>query len=116
MGRKVEISRTELFPKQLRRFARSTKSLQQMRRLNAIADVLDGVSRGRAATRNGMDPRTMFDWIYRYNDEGPEGLKDRPRNGLGPKPRLDSKQLERLVEKVRAGPDKEVDGLVRWRR
>lgn len=116
MARKVEISRTELSPKQLRRYAIRAGNLPLMRRLNAIADALESVSGGQDAKGIGMNPQTASDWMHQFSDEGPEGLKDRPRKGRWPKPSLAPEQLERLAERVRAGQDPEVDGLARWRR
>ena len=49
----------------------------------------------------------------RYNAEGVAGLADRPRPGRPP--RLAPAQLDELIEVVEAGPDVEVDGVVRWR-
>ena len=38
-----------------------------MRRLLGIALLLDGWSRGEAATASGMDRQTLCDWVHRYN-------------------------------------------------
>ena len=45
---------------------------------------------------------------------GPEGLIDNWTQG--PKPRLSAEQLAEVAQIVEAGPDREKDGVVRWRR
>ena len=60
-----------------------------------------------------MQRQTLRDWVHRYNAEGIAGLADRPRSG---RPALLSPtSLAELVRIVEAGPDPEVDGVVRWR-
>jgi len=56
----------------------------------------------------------LRDWVHRFNANGPEGLFD--HWGDGPKPRLSAEQLAELAGIVDAGPDRERDGVVRWRR
>ena len=51
--------------------------------------------------------------VHRFNASGPEGLFDQWTEG--PKPRLSAEQLAELAGLVEAGPDREVDGVVRWR-
>lgn len=61
-----------------------------------------------------MDRQTLRDWVHRFNAAGPEGLFDNWTNG--PKPRLSEEQLAAFARIVEAGPDRERDGVVRWRR
>src|SRR5215217_178385 len=56
----------------------------QVRRLLALALVLDGYPRSKAAALNGMDRQTLRDWVHRYTAEGVEGLKSRPPPGRVP--------------------------------
>jgi transposase len=98
----------------LRRLAASSKHANQSRRLLSLAAVLDGMNRTEAAKIGGMDRQTLRDWVHRFNDRGPEGLKDdwqheKPR-------RLTKEQLAELAQIVETGPDRAVDGVVRWRR
>ena len=79
----------------------------------AIALVMEGVDRTTAARSCGMDRQTLRDWVHRYNAEGVAGLVDRPRPGRPP--RLSGAELDDLIEIVEAGPDVEIDGVVRWR-
>ena len=113
MGGAIKITRTDMSAKDLRRAAKRTKDGRVVRRLLAIALVLDGVDRETAARSSGMDRQTLRDWAHRFNAEGIEGLSD--RNGKGAKPRLSPKQQAQFVAWVEAGPDPVKDGVVRWR-
>jgi transposase len=82
-------------------------------RLLALAHVLDGMSGEEAACQAGMDRQTLRGWVIRFNAEGVEGLRDRPRRG---RPRwLDDGQLAALKALVLRGPDPERDGVSTWR-
>ncbi len=98
----------------LRRLAKLCKEVNQSRRLLSLAAVLDGMSREEAAKIGGMDRQTLRDWVHRFNQAGPDGLKDAWRSG--PEPRLSPPQKAELAAIVETGPDPAVDGLVRWRR
>lgn len=99
---------------ELRRLAKRSRHNRQTRRLLALAAVYDGRSRADAAQAGGMDRQTLRDWVRRFNAEGPEGLKDRPRPGR--QRRLSAAQMKDLAEIVETGPDPASDGVVRWRR
>ena len=113
MPRTVEIKPSHT-PSQLRRLAASSKDANQSRRLLSIAAVLDGMSRAEAAKIGGMDRQTLRDWVHRFNTHGPAGLKDNRRRG-NPR-RLSVAQQTDLAQIVETGPDRTVDGVVRWRR
>jgi transposase len=98
----------------LRALARRSKDANQSRRLLSLAAVRDGMDRGSAAKIGGMDCQTLRDWVHRFNASGPDGLLDQRTEG--PKPRLSQDQLGELAQIVEAGPDREKDGVVRWRR
>ena len=98
----------------LRALARRSKDVNRSRRLLSLAGVWDGMDRGAAAKIGGMDRQTLRDWVHRFNAFGPEGLFDNWTEG--PKPRLSETQLAQLAQVVEAGPDREKDGVVRWRR
>jgi transposase len=71
------------------------------------------MSRDAAARAAGMDRQTRRDWVHRYNAEGVEGLRDRPRPG---RPRaLDEGRQATLKALVLRGPKLERDGCVAWR-
>lgn len=109
----LEVTRLELTAEELRVSARRTKDSDQARRLLAIALVLEGASRTEAARVMGMDRQTLRDWVIRYNDEGVDGLCDRPRSGRPAQ--LMPTQLAELAQWVEDGPDVAVHGVVRWR-
>jgi transposase len=99
---------------QLRALARGSRDPRQVRRLLALAAVYDGMSRTEAARVGGMDRQTLRDWAHRFNDEGPEGLKNRA--GAGRRRLLTEEQMRELSAIVETGPDPAIDGVVRWRR
>ena len=99
---------------QLRSLAKASRDPRQVRRLLALAAVYDGMSRTEAAKVGGMDRQTLRDWAHRFNDEGPEGLKNRA--GAGRRRLLTDEQMQELSVIVETGPDPERDGVVRWRR
>src|SRR5271156_5487114 len=99
---------------ELRALARRSKTVNQSRRLLSLAAVRDRMDRSSAAKIGGMDRQTLRDWVHRFNALGPEGLIDNRTEG--PKPRLSKEQLAQFAKIVEAGPDREKDGIVRWRR
>ncbi len=106
--------RTDVSAGELRRLAAGTKNANQSRRLLSIAAVLDGMSRTEAARIGGMDRQTLRDWVHRFNQAGPDGLKDAWSKGNPP--RLSADQQAQLAQLVEAGPDRAVHEVVRWRR
>lgn len=106
--------RTDYSPADLRRLAKQAKDNNKSRRLLSLAAVLDGMNRTDAARIGGMDRQTLRDWVHRFNDQGPDGLRDIHAGGL--EPRLCAEKLAELAVIVEAGPDREKDGVVRWRR
>jgi transposase len=110
----VAITRTELTAADLRGEAARARDADAVRRMLAIALVLDGHSRAAAAKACGMDRQTLRDWVHRYNAEGIAGLSD--RRPPGRKPNLTPEQQAEVARWVERGPDLGRDGVVRWRR
>ena len=106
--------RTDFSAGELRRLAAATKNANQSRRLLSIAAVLDGMNRREAARIGGMDRQTLRDWVHRFNERGPDGLKDAWSKGNPP--RLSADAQAELAQLVETGPDRAVHGVVRWRR
>jgi transposase len=106
--------REDYSAEELRTLARRPNDVSQSRRLLSLAAVRDGMGRAGAAKIGGMDRQTLRDWVHRFNASGPEGLIDSRTEG--PKPRLSGEQLAQFAKIVEAGPDREKDGIVRWRR
>ncbi len=80
-----------------------------VRRILAIANALDGMSREEAARSAGMDRQTLRDWVVRYNEHGIDGLAD--RWGDGRPPTFDGQEQAELMRIVLDGPDPEASGL-----
>ena len=106
--------RDDYSAEELRALARRSKDVNQSRRLLSLAAVRDGMDRGEAAKIGGMDRQTLRDWVHRFNTKGPDGLINNWTSG--PTPRLSADQLAELAAIVQMGPDRKVDGVVRWRR
>src|SRR4051794_23233283 len=65
MGQAVAITDRDHSAEALRRIAARHKDAEVVRRLLALALVLEGVSRTEAARRHGMDRQTLCDWVHR---------------------------------------------------
>jgi transposase len=113
MSAGLKVTRLEHTAAELRRVASRKHDAAQVRRLLALALVLEGVSRSEAAAQNGMDRQTLRDWVRRYNDLGIEGLKSGSHSGR--KPSLNDAQRAELLALTVKGPDPETDKVVRWR-
>ena len=113
MSTAIPITRLDRTASELRGFARKCNDGTQVRRVLAIALVLDGRSRAEAAEQNGMDRQTLSDWVHRYNATGIEGLKSYHPPGAAPL--LNEAQQAELRELVVKGPDPEKDKVIRWR-
>jgi transposase len=98
---------------ELRNFAGKCGDGAQVRRLLAIALVLEHRSRAAAAALNGMDRQTLSDWVHRYNAAGIDGLKSRLPPGAAP--RLSEAQRAELKALVVEGPDPVKNKVIRWR-
>src|ERR1700693_3792920 len=113
MGTALQITRTDHTSGELRALAGKCSDGAQVRRLLALAMVLDGHPRSAAASSNGMDRQTLRDWVHRYNQQGVEGLKTRPIPGRTPF--LTEQQMAELSALVVQGADPATDKVVRWR-
>lgn len=111
MGRALEI-KDELSASELRARAAREKKNRTARRMLALANALEGMSRADAARAAGMDRQALRDAVVRYNAEGVAGLYDRPTPG---RPQaLTETDLARLLERILRGPDPETDGVSSW--
>ena len=113
MGVALTITRSDHTAAELRAFAGKSNDGAQVRRLLALALVLEGRSRSEAAEQNGMDRQTLRDWVHRYNTAGIDGLKSRCSPGRVPI--LTKEQKAELKALVIKGPDPTKDNVVRWR-
>lgn len=101
--------RKDRTPIVLRKLAKSESDGRVARRMLAIANALEGMSRDAAARSAGMDRQTLRDWVLRYNEHGIDGLADRWSDGRPPT--FDAKEQAELMRIVLAGPDPETIGL-----
>ena len=97
----------------IRAHARRCKDGAQVRRLLAIATILDGSSRSDAALIGGVTLQIVRGWVLRFNADGPEGLAT--RKAPGPQTILHDGHRRALEEIVETGQIPAVHGVVRWR-
>ena len=112
MGRAIAV-RADYTSGEARQVAKGAKDAGQARRLLAIAAVLDGASREEAAKIGGMDRQTLRDWVIRFNEQGPEGLINKPSPGAPGK--LTDEHRAFLARLIEEGPIPAIHGVVRWR-
>ena len=103
MGQPIEITRLELSASDLRMLAAKTGDGGWVRRLLAIALLLDGHSREAAAVANGMTRQTLRDWVHRFNADGVTGLRSRTSPGRPPALNDTHCPLRRRVNRSRFG-------------
>jgi transposase len=113
MGAPLTVRRLDNTPCELRSFASKCPDGAQVRRLLALALVLESRSRSEAAAQNGMDRQTLRDWVHRYNTAGIDGLKSHSSRGRAPA--LSAAQMAELRALVVKGPDPAEHKVVRWR-
>jgi transposase len=106
--------RKDRTPAVLRKQATTERDPRAARRMLAIANALDGMSREDAARSAGMDRQTLRDWVVRYNEHGLDGLYD--CWGDGRPPRLDAEEQAELLRLVLAGSDPETTGVSAYTR
>src|ERR1700751_260173 len=104
--------RSELGAAELRRLARR-KSGRVCQRVLMIANLLEGMEHEEAARLTGLSRSAAYEWHNRYEEEGIEGLRDRPRPG--PQPRVDAVTSARFKERIVAGAELQRDGVVAFR-
>jgi transposase len=113
MGAGVQVTRTDHTASEMRAVAAKTADGAQVRRLLALALILDGHSRDSAAEQAGMDRQTLRDWVHRYNEAGVPGLASIRAGGRSAL--LTIEQMAELKELVIKGPNLATDKVVRWR-
>ncbi|MGV2136327.1 helix-turn-helix domain-containing protein, partial [Agrobacterium vitis] len=112
MGTALDIRR-DYTAEDLRQLARKSRDTDWSRRLLALSVIYEGGSRSQAASMGGVGLQIVRDWVERFNQHGPDGLKTRKAKGR--EPLLNDKQRKALIEIVEKGPVPYLDGAVRWR-
>src|SRR5205814_6066911 len=97
---------------ELRRLARR-ESGRVCQRVLMIANMLEGMEHEEAARLAGLSRSAAYEWHNRYEEDGVEGLRDRPRPGR--QPRVDVVTSARFKERIVAGAELARDGVVAFR-
>jgi transposase len=97
---------------ELRRLARR-ESGRVCQRVLMIANMLEGMEHEEAARLAGLSRSAAYDLHNRYEEDGIEGLRDRPRPGR--QPRVDAVTSARFKERMVVGAALERDGVVAFR-
>ncbi|MDP2815526.1 MAG: winged helix-turn-helix domain-containing protein [Rectinemataceae bacterium] len=79
-------------------------------RIRAVIHASLGSSAGEIAEQLERDIRWVQSWVYRYRDEGFDGLWDRKRSGTPPK--FPPEEIPALAARILAGPKPEDEVMV----
>ena len=108
--------RSEPGAAELRHLARR-ESGRVCQRVLMIANMLEGMEHEPAAQLAGLSRSAAYEWHNRYEEDGLEGLRDRPRPGR--QPRVDAvtsaRFKARFKERIVAGAELARDGVVAFR-
>jgi transposase len=104
--------RSEPVAAELRRMARR-ESGRVCQRVLMIANLLEGMEHEEAARLAGLSRSAAYEWHNRYEEDGIEGLPDRPRPGR--QPRVDAVTSARFKERIVAGAELQRHGVVAFR-
>lgn len=96
----------------MRGYARRCRDPDQVRQLLALALIIDGGSRIEAVKFARVSLQIVRDWVFRFNEGGPDALATRKAPGRASI--LNDEQRARLAEQVDAGPIPVALGVVRW--
>src|SRR5258705_6684565 len=91
--------RSEPGAAELRRLARR-ESGRVCQRVLMIANMLEGMEHEEAARLAGLSRSAAYEWHNRYEEDGIEGLRDRPRPGR--QPRVDAVTGTRFEDRILA--------------
>ena len=95
---------------ELLRRSRSKEFATIQDRVRAVIYAGLGSSAGEIAEQLDRDIRWVQSWVYRYRDEGFEGLWDRKRSGTPPK--FPQEEIPALAARILAGPKPEDEVMV----
>ena len=78
---------------------KQTKEARVFRRAQAVREVVAGHHINAVSAAFHLANSALRKWVQRFAQEGPQGLRDRPRSGRPPKVTCELEQhLQRLVE------------------
>ena len=112
LGAMFYFFRSEPGAAELRGLARQ-ESGRVCQRVLMIANLLEGMEPEEAGRLCGLSRTAAYEWHNRYEEEGIEGLRDRPRPGR--QPLVDGATAVRLKERIVSGADLARDGVVAFR-
>ena len=104
---KVELKETV---EELTRRSKARKFAAIHKRIRAVILASFGCTAEEIADQLEENSRWVQTWVYRYRDEGFEGLWDRPRSGAPPK--LSPEEIPSFAARILAGPKPEDDVMV----
>ena len=96
---KLALRHTE---EQLQNLVNQERRADECNRLRAVLFAKQGFTAPEIATCTGFSRRTVQEWVARYNRQGVAGLETRP--GRGRKGPLSAVEIERLKQRIEAGP------------
>ena len=111
MGKALRIE-TDLTTREFRRLIRCESDGRVRQRLAGMLHLLQGKTVPQAAEAIQLNERKLRNWVHRFNREGIDGLRDRPRPGR--RAFLTPKQKASFKARIEDGPTKD-DGIVRFR-
>src|SRR6266487_4233634 len=80
-------------------FVKQTKEARVFRRAQAVREVVKGQRLQTVSDTLAFTYSALRKWVYRFANQGPEGLGDRPRSGRPPKVTCALEQhLNRLID------------------
>ena len=80
-------------------FVKQTKEARVFRRAQAVREVVQGHRLQTVSDTLHFTYSALRKWVYRFANQGPQGLLDRPRSGRPPKVTCELEQhLNRLVD------------------
>jgi transposase len=94
--------------RELQTLYRREQNARLARRIQGIYLASQGLTCSQITAVTGDARRTIQQWVHKYNQEGINGLKDKPRSGQPTK--LSHKQEWKLCKRLEAGPT-EKDGV-----
>jgi transposase len=103
MGQQLKIT-YPITAKEIAALIRTEKDGRVRQRLMAMRFIAQGHSIPHAAQRLGLSERPLRKWLYRFNEQGPPGLRDAFRSGQPPK--LDPMDIEPFKQRIREGVTK----------
>lgn len=95
-----------------KRLIRNESDARVRQRLTGIMHVAQGKTVPIAAQAISLHERKLCNWVHRFNAEGLDGLRDRPRSGRPHQ--LTEEQKQAFKTRIEAGPT-EADGVIRFR-